>query len=69
MDEEARRDKMEASENTATPAGGGEHSLHRVDPDRVSMVLSAGAHDSGYARLNLMVSTIFDRLTAGEPRL
>ena len=69
MDEVGRREQMEASENTAMPReGGAEFALHRVDPDRVSRLLSSGADPGGYARLNLMVSTIFDRLVAGGRR-
>jgi hypothetical protein len=67
MDEVARREQMEASENTALPRqGGSEFSLHRVDPDRVSRLISSGADPVGYARLSLMVGPIFDRLTSGR---
>jgi hypothetical protein len=69
MDELARREKMEASENTAMSRdGGGEFALHRLDPERVSRLLSSAADPAGYARLNVMVGTIFDRLVAGERR-
>lgn len=69
MDETARREKMEASENTArSRQGGTELGLHRVDPDRLSNPLASGADAAGFARLDLMVNTIFDRLVAGEGR-
>lgn len=66
-DEISRRESMEAFENTALPrrAGGGPP-LHRVDPDRVARTMSSSGHHDGYARLDLMVNTIFDRLVAGE---
>jgi hypothetical protein len=67
MDEKARRDEMEASENTAmSREGGSDFALHRVDPDRVSRLLSTGTDSVGYARLELMVTTVFDRLVGGE---
>lgn len=66
MDEIARREKMEASEKTAmSRKGGGEFALHRVDPERVSKLLISG-DPAGFARLDLMVNTIFDRLVGGE---
>jgi hypothetical protein len=69
MDEIAPRGKMEASENTAmSREGGSEFALHRVDPDRVSRMLSGRADPGGFARLDLMVNTIFDRLVSGERR-
>jgi hypothetical protein len=40
--------------------------MHRVDPDQVAKTLASGANPAGYARLELMVSTIFDRLVADE---
>jgi hypothetical protein len=58
---------MEASENTALPRrDGGGPAMHRVDPDRVARTLSSGGHPDGYARLDLMVNTIFNRLVAGQ---
>jgi hypothetical protein len=58
---------MEAFENSAlSQRAGGGPALHRVDPDRVAKTLSSGGHPDGYARLELMVNTIFDRLVAGE---
>jgi hypothetical protein len=56
---------MEASENAGPRRqGGGGPSLHRVDPDRVAATLSATDNADGFARLSLMVTTIFDRLVA-----
>jgi len=66
MDEITGREEMKASENTRL--AGGDFALHRVDPDRVSKLLGPGADPAGYARLSLMVGTIFDRLVAGERR-
>lgn len=67
MDEIERRETMEASENSELPGRGGNgRGLHRVDPDRAVKTLSSGANPSGYARLELMVNTIFDRLVADE---
>ena len=40
--------------------------LHRIDPERVPEALSLDSKTAGFARLNLMVGTIFDRLVAGE---
>lgn len=57
---------MEASENRGLPRGGGGWALHRIDPDQVAKTLASGANPAGYARLELMVSTIFDRLVADE---
>jgi hypothetical protein len=68
VDEITRRESMEASENTTAPRGSGGPALHRVDPDRIARSLSPGGDPAGYARLNLMVSTIFDRLVEGERR-
>jgi hypothetical protein len=68
MDDISGRYGMEASENTGGPRrGAGGAALHRVDPDRVAETLSAGASDEGFARLHLMVNTIFDRLVAVDP--
>jgi hypothetical protein len=71
VDEIKRRDSMEASENTApSRRRGGGPALHRVDPDRVAETLSWTGNADGFARLSLMVGTIFDRLVsdAGENR-
>jgi hypothetical protein len=46
--------------------GSGGSALHRVDPDRVAERLSLDSDMAGFARLNLMVGTIFDRLVDGE---
>jgi hypothetical protein len=61
---------MEASENTAQSRRRGGAALHRIDPTRVSETLSSDSHSAGFARLELMVGTIFDRLVAnpGEHR-
>jgi hypothetical protein len=56
---------MEASQNAGPRRqGGGGPSLHRIDPERVAETLAAAGNASGFARLNLMVTTIFDRLVA-----
>ena len=58
---------MEASENAGLRRkGGGGAALHRIDPNRVAGRLSLDSDVVGFARLNLMVGTIFDRLVAGE---
>jgi hypothetical protein len=57
---------MEASENTAHLRGQAGTGLHRVDPARVAETLSAAGNAAGFARLELMVGTIFDRLVAGQ---
>jgi len=69
MDEKARREEMEASENAGMSRPGcGGPALHRIDPDRVAQSLSLDGHAAGFTRLHLMVDTIFDRLVAGEGR-
>jgi hypothetical protein len=58
---------MEAFENAGLRReGSGGPALHRIDPDRVPDALSLDSQTAGFARLNLMVGTIFDRLVAGE---
>ena len=58
---------MEASENTGLrPEGSRGAALHRIDPNRVAGRLSQDSDTAGFARLNLMVGTIFGRLVAGE---
>lgn len=37
-------------------------SLHRIDPARVTETLAAEGNTDGFARLSLMVGTIFERL-------
>jgi hypothetical protein len=61
---------MEASENTSPSRRRGGPSLHRVDAERVAETLSVSGDPAGFARLNLMVSTVFARLVAdpGENR-
>jgi hypothetical protein len=67
MDDKGPREKMNASENTDLRLGaGGCPALHRADRDRIAQTLSSGGDPAGYARLSLMVSTIFDRLVAGD---
>ena len=67
MDEKARREKMEASENAGrSRPGRGGPALHRIDPDRIAESLSLEGNAAGFARLHLMVDTVFDRLVAGE---
>jgi hypothetical protein len=69
MDEKARREKMEASENAGmSRPGRGGPALHRIDPDRIAESLSLEGNAAGFARLHLMVDTVFDRLVAGEGR-
>jgi hypothetical protein len=70
-DEISGRESMEASENTSpSRRRGGSPALHRIDLDRVAGTLSSSGNADGYARLNLMVGTIFDRLVSdsGERR-
>ena len=57
---------MEASEDTAHSRRHAGTALHRIDPDRVSETLSSDGNADGFARLELMVGTIFDRLVAGS---
>lgn len=58
---------MGASENAGLRReGGGGAALHRIDPNRVAERPSLDSDTAGFARLNLMVGTIFDRLVAGE---
>ena len=58
---------MEASENAELRReGSASPALHRIDPDRVPEALSVDSKTAGFARLNLMVGTVFDRLVAGE---
>jgi hypothetical protein len=72
VDEKERREKMEASENAGmSRPGRGGPALHRIDPDRVTQSLSSGGNAAGFARLELMVGTIFNRLvadTGDDPR-
>lgn len=66
-DEIDPREIMEASENRGLRReGSGGPALQRIDPDRVAEALSLDSDPAGFARLNLMVGTIFDRLLAGE---
>jgi hypothetical protein len=65
VDDIERRVKMEASENAGmSRPGRGGPALHRIDPDRVTQSLSPNGNPAGFARLELMVGTIFDRLVS-----
>jgi hypothetical protein len=65
VDEKTGRENMEASENTGgARRGAGGAALHRIDPGRVAETLASGGSQEGFARLHLMVGTIFDRLVA-----
>ncbi len=59
---------MEASENPQLRSQGRAPALHRIDPDRVAEALSPGGNATGFARLNLMVNTVFGRLVASDER-
>ena len=66
MDEIDAREIMEASENAERPVlEGGSPALHRIDPDRATRALSFDSNAAGFARLNLMVNTIFGRFVEG----
>ena len=63
VDEIDPRENMEASEKAGRPGPGrGSPALHRIDPDRVAEKMSLSGDSAGFARLSLMVNTIFDRL-------
>jgi hypothetical protein len=64
MDEEERRTSMEASENRAPSRARSGTALHRIDPGRVTETLASDGNSAGYARLGLMVGTIFERLVS-----
>lgn len=67
VDEKKQRETMEAFENAGLRReGSGGFALHRIGPDRVAGRLSPDSDMAGFARLNLMVGTIFDRLVASE---
>jgi hypothetical protein len=69
VDDVNGREIMEASENPGPrrqDVGG--PALHRIDPERVAETLSSGGNPAGFARLELMVTTVFDRLVAEPPR-
>jgi hypothetical protein len=67
VDEKTGRDTMEASENAGmSRPGRGGPALHRIDPDRVAQTLSSDGNAAGFARLDLMVNIVFDRLVAAE---
>lgn len=61
------RARMEASENRGVASQKGNASgLHRVDPARVAETLGSADHAAGYARLEVMLTSIIPRLV-GEP--
>jgi hypothetical protein len=67
VDEEISREKMEASENAGmSRPGRGGPALHRIDPARIAQSFSVDGNADGFARLDLMVNTVFDRLVADE---
>jgi hypothetical protein len=69
VDDIEAREKMEASENAGrSRPGRGGPALHRIDPDRVAQSLAADGNADGYARLHVMVNTVFDRLVADPIR-
>ena len=69
MDDIEAREKMEASENAGrSRPGRGGPALHRIDPDQITESLSLEGNAAGFARLHLMVDTVFDRLVA-DPEL
>jgi hypothetical protein len=67
MDEISPRETMEPTESARLrrPGGGGP-APHRINPARVSEKLASGTNAVGFARLDLMVNTIFERLLAGD---
>jgi hypothetical protein len=61
------RERMEASENPATPfVGNGTPPLKRIDPDRVNRLIRDGIESPGLNRLQVMVGTILPRLEGRE---
>ena len=67
-DEMKNRARMEASEDTGVASQRGSGSgLHRVDPARVAQTLGSADHAGGYARLEVMLTSIIPRLV-GESR-
>ena len=57
------RERMEASENPGLPREGcGGTDLHRIDLHRVTELLRSDGQAAGFARLDVMVSTILPRL-------
>jgi hypothetical protein len=58
---------MEASDNPGLPrAGNGRPLLQRTDLDSVGETLAHDVYASGFARLELMLNTVFETLV--EPR-
>jgi len=67
-DEMSFRARMEASEDTGLPRGGGHDAgLQRVDPARVAHTRRFREHAAGYARLELMLDSVMPRLLAEPP--
>jgi hypothetical protein len=67
LDEISGRANMEASENTEpSQRRGGGPAPHRIDLNQVAGIPSSSGNADGFARLNLMVSTIFERLTSDD---
>jgi hypothetical protein len=67
-DEMDKRTAMEASENAGLPPEGGVGAdLHRIDPDRVAQTLGSAKHAGGYARLELMLTSVLPRLVGEQP--
>lgn len=57
---------MEASEDSGlSPLWRGGPEIKRIDVDRVRATLRGSGSPSGYARLFLMLDTVFPRLTNG----
>jgi hypothetical protein len=58
---------MEASEDTGfSRLGRGAPDMTRIDLDRVRATLQGSASGNGYARLLLMLDTVFPRLARGR---
>ena len=67
MDERTGREKMDAFENAGmSRPGRGGPALHRIDPDRIAQTLSSDSNPAGFARLHLMVQTVFGRMVAAD---
>jgi hypothetical protein len=65
VDDIERRENMEASENAGmSRPGRGGPALHRIDPDRITQSLASHGNSAGFARLELMLGTVFERLVA-----